>query len=105
MTVAAETEKAGVYAPAFLSGRSPLENMPLVRRWEDDAEAGKEDCLPRLLTTGESLSAFCLADRAARYIPRNLRQRPAGKRTRCVPVCREGGFYSTGSSGKKDAIR
>ena len=60
---------------------------------------------PRLLTTGESLPAFCLAVRAARYIPCNLRQRPAGKRTGCVPVCREGGFYSTGSSGKKDVIR
>ena len=46
MTVAAETEKAGAYAPAFLSGRSPLEKMPLVRRWEDDAEAGKEGCCP-----------------------------------------------------------
>lgn len=39
-----ENEKAGVYAPAFLSGRSPLEKMSLVRRWEDDAEAGKEGC-------------------------------------------------------------
>ena len=34
-----ENEKAGVYAPAFLSGRSPLEKMPLVRRWEGDTEA------------------------------------------------------------------
>ena len=101
-----ENGKAGAYAPAFLSERSPLEKMPLVRRWEDEAEAGKKGILSaRLLTTGESLPAFCLAGRAARYIPRSLRQRPAGKRTGYVPVCREGGFYSTGSSGRKDAIR
>lgn len=41
-----ENGKAGAYAPAFLSGRSPLEKMPLVRRWKDDAEGSKEGCRP-----------------------------------------------------------
>lgn len=41
-----ENEKAGVYAPAFLSGRSPLEKMPLVRRWEDEAEGSREGRRP-----------------------------------------------------------
>lgn len=26
----------------FVSGRSPLKKMPLVRLWEDEAEGGKE---------------------------------------------------------------
>ena len=87
MTVAAEAEKASAYAPAFLSGRSPLEKMPLVRQWEDEAESGKKGILPaRLLTAGESLPAFCLAGRAARYIPRSLRQKLPVRRRERVPV-------------------
>jgi len=38
-----ENGKAGAYAPAFLSERSPLEKMPLVRQWEGAAEAGSKE--------------------------------------------------------------
>lgn len=41
-----ENGKAGVYVPAFLSGRSPLEKMSLVQLWEDGAEGSKEGCRP-----------------------------------------------------------
>lgn len=60
-----ENEKAGAYAPAFCVCEKSFREMLLVRLWEDDAEADKEGCRPRLLTTGESLPAFCLAVRSA----------------------------------------
>ena len=60
--------------------------MPLVRLWEDTAKVSKGYCPLRLLTTGENLPVFCLAGRAVRYIPRNLRQRPVEKRRECALV-------------------
>lgn len=55
-----ENEKAGAYAPAFLSGRSPLEKMSFVRRWEDDAEAGKEGCHPSCSLLEKVFQRFAL---------------------------------------------
>lgn len=55
-----ENEKAGAYAPAFLSGRSPLERIPLVRLWKDDAEAGKEGCRPGCLLLEKVFQRFAL---------------------------------------------
>lgn len=55
-----ENGKAGVYAPAFLSGRSPLEKMSFVRRWEDDAEAGKEGCHPSCSLLEKVFQRFAL---------------------------------------------
>lgn len=105
ITVKAQTEKAGACAPAFSVWKGAFRKMPFVRPWKDAARGSTEACPPRLPATGGSLPAFCLAGRSSRYIPRNLRQKPVERRTRCAPACREDGFYSTESSGKKDAIR
>ena len=55
-----ENKKAGVYAPAFCFCEEFFRKIPLVRRWEGAAEAGKEGCRPGCSLLKKVFQCFAL---------------------------------------------